>query len=179
MPIDRTAFNAWVDDDGSNTVGTPITKIRIDDDLLDPIDAAIAAAVGATTGNWTPVIGGSGGTSGQTYAAQNGEYIKVDKLVVAAFNVQLSAEGTITGNAQIQGLPYTVDVAGNGASVAIEWQALATNWVSVFLNLGNASTAGDIHGAAAAGTGANTNLTAADIGNGTIFRGTIVYRATT
>lgn len=42
MPIDRTLFNLWADDDGSNTVGTLINKSRIDNDILDPIDDALA-----------------------------------------------------------------------------------------------------------------------------------------
>ncbi len=49
-------------------------------------------------GLWTPVVGGSGGTSGQTYAAngQVGLYVKVGKQVLCSFRVQLSAKGTIT-----------------------------------------------------------------------------------
>src|SRR5687767_14546097 len=32
-------------------------------------------------GSWTPVIGGAGGTSGQTYALHLGRYIKIGKRV--------------------------------------------------------------------------------------------------
>jgi hypothetical protein len=39
MPINRAPFNALVDDDGSNTIGTPWNKQAIKDVLLDPIDA--------------------------------------------------------------------------------------------------------------------------------------------
>lgn len=58
-------------------------------------------------GSWTPVLGGSGGTSGQTYTTQVGRYIKVGKLVTCFCQVTFSAKGTITGSLQIQGLPFT------------------------------------------------------------------------
>jgi hypothetical protein len=41
-------------------------------------------------GSWTPVIGGDGGTSGQTYEAQVGKYQKVGKKVTAWAYVRLS-----------------------------------------------------------------------------------------
>lgn len=44
MPIDRTAFDALVDDDGTNTIGTPWDKAAIEAVLLDPIDAALGSA---------------------------------------------------------------------------------------------------------------------------------------
>jgi hypothetical protein len=50
MAIDRTAFNALVDDNGTNTTGTPWTKAEIAGVILDPVDAAIAAVVPAPGG---------------------------------------------------------------------------------------------------------------------------------
>lgn len=47
MPIDRTVFNASVDDDGSGTSGTIKDKDWYKDALLDPIDDAIAADAGS------------------------------------------------------------------------------------------------------------------------------------
>jgi hypothetical protein len=51
MPIDRTAFNALLDDDGSGTTGSVWNKAAIDSVLLDPMDAAI---VGQATVSGTP-----------------------------------------------------------------------------------------------------------------------------
>lgn len=45
--IDRTNYNALVNDDGSNTVGSPWNKAAIKNVLLDPIDAASAADIAA------------------------------------------------------------------------------------------------------------------------------------
>jgi hypothetical protein len=43
MALDRTAYNALIDDDGSNTVGTLWTKNIVKTVLLDPMDVALAA----------------------------------------------------------------------------------------------------------------------------------------
>jgi hypothetical protein len=51
MAIDRTAFNALVDDDGSGTTGSVWNKAAIDSVLLDPMDAAL---VGQATVSGTP-----------------------------------------------------------------------------------------------------------------------------
>jgi hypothetical protein len=48
MAIDRTAYNALVDDDGSNTSGSFWNKNAIKTVILDPVDDALAAA-GAST----------------------------------------------------------------------------------------------------------------------------------
>jgi hypothetical protein len=72
-------------------------------------------------GTWTPVLGGAGGTSGQTYSSQVGNYIKIGKKVWVQFFMVLTAKGTITGNLQIQGLPFTSvssATAVSGADIA-------------------------------------------------------------
>lgn len=49
MSIDRTNFNALVDDDGTNTTGSIWNKNQIKNVLLDPIDAFVGNG-----GLWTP-----------------------------------------------------------------------------------------------------------------------------
>lgn len=71
-------------------------------------------------GSWTPVIGGDVSTSGQTYGTQYGSYTKIGNLVHVNFHAILTAKGTITGTAQIQGLPFaSVNTSGHAASVAM------------------------------------------------------------
>jgi len=53
MALDRTWFNALVDDDGSNTVGTVWNKAQIAA-LLDSVDAALIAESRRTV--WTPAL---------------------------------------------------------------------------------------------------------------------------
>tara|TARA_R110002020_G_scaffold473968_1_gene704102 strand:+ start:315 stop:1877 length:1563 start_codon:yes stop_codon:yes gene_type:complete len=61
-------------------------------------------------GNWTPVLEGSGTTSGVAYSRRQGRYTKVGDKVFVNFHIVLSDEGTIGSTAKISGLPF----AGNG-----------------------------------------------------------------
>lgn len=63
MAIDRTNYNALVDDDGSNTVGTVLQKTTFKDVVLDPIDAEFSAIAAAVRGV------AAGGTGVATFAA--------------------------------------------------------------------------------------------------------------
>lgn len=128
-------------------------------------------------GSWTPVIGGSGGTSGQTYTTQTGHYVKIGKLVFAAFAAVLSAKGTITTNVQIQGLPFASDSSLTNIA-RLSWGNLATNWVTIEAQLLAGATAATVVGAAAAAANSNNaNLATADINNNSQFLGFFVYRA--
>ena len=78
-------------------------------------------------GTWTPVLGGSGGTSGQSYSTQLGIYTKIGNKVYCSCSMVLTAKGTITGNVQILGLPFTSKNSGGAtAGVSIGRQAIIT-----------------------------------------------------
>lgn len=129
-------------------------------------------------GTWTPVIGGAGGTSGQTYANQVGHYIKIGKLVTVFFYVQLSAKGTITGNVQLSGLPITADATSLFIPVSsIQWVSLATTWVSVVVGVNPNTTTAVVQGATTAASANNTSLTTSDISNATVLIGTLTYQS--
>lgn len=131
-------------------------------------------------GTWTPVIGGSGGTSGQTYSTQAGYYTKIGKLVHAQFNVALTVKGTITTDVQIQGLPFTIEnSSGMAPALVISWfGALGVNWIWLGgLGIVN-TTAATIYGTKAAAASVSV-LATADIGATTNLVGSITYRATT
>lgn len=128
-------------------------------------------------GSWTPVIGGSGGTSGQTYADQTGRYIKIGKFVIAWYSVSLTDKGTITGGVQIQGLPLTVQNIFSMADFPVQWDSLATSWVKVGSRASINSTAITLSGATAAATSSATGLTTADIQNNSNFSGCVQYQA--
>ena len=71
-------------------------------------------------GTWTPVIGGSSGTSGQTYGIQAGTYTKVGSMCIASAYITLAAKGTVGNNLQLQGLPFTTrNVSNNIGAVAL------------------------------------------------------------
>lgn len=130
-------------------------------------------------GSWTPVIGGAGGTSGQVYNFQTGKYVKIGKLVTAYFDVSMSTKGTITGNVQIQGLPFTSENTTNLriSGMVSFWNNTATAFVNLSLRGEPNATAVTILGATAA-TAAPTALATADLNNATDFVGCITYAAT-
>lgn len=127
-------------------------------------------------GSWTPVVGGSGGTSGQTYASQVGRYLKIGRLVVATFTVELSTKGTITTSVQIQGLPFTATaLAGLNSPASLMWLNMATNMIQVTAQVGQGSTAATVYGTTAAASGSFTARTTTDINDNTLLNGTFVY----
>jgi len=76
----------------------PATQVASsDDNTLDDYEV----------GTFTPVLGGAGGTSGQSYGGQGGNYIKIGDRVFIDANTSLSNKGTITGNVVVSGLPFT------------------------------------------------------------------------
>jgi hypothetical protein len=76
----------------------PATQVASsDDNTLDDYEV----------GTFTPVLGGAGGTSGQSYGLQAANYVKIGDRVFIDANTSLSTKGTITGNVQVSGLPFT------------------------------------------------------------------------
>lgn len=128
-------------------------------------------------GTWVPTLGGSGGTSGQTYGNRIGWYVKVGQLVTLGFDFTMTVEGTITGNCEIQGLPFANNLTY--ASVcSVQWDTTQTNFVSISGYLGPNSSVIQLFGtAAAAASNMATALTAANVQNNTLLRGVIQYRA--
>jgi len=59
------------------------------------------------TGTWTPSITFGGGSTGITYTTQEGSYIRNGSVVYVAGVIVLSAVGSDTGSAKIEGLPFT------------------------------------------------------------------------
>jgi hypothetical protein len=92
MSINRAPFNALVDDDGSNTVGTVWNKNQIKTVLLDPIDA-----LPGVTGLWTPYVPGWGGNDGIGPGMGNGiitgRYQQIGKWIDVAIVLRM---GTTT-----------------------------------------------------------------------------------
>lgn len=82
-------------------------------------------------GTWTPVLGGSGGQSGQAYDSQHGEYVKIGRIVFCTATITLSAKGTITGDVVLSGLPFSVDTSADSACCFGDFDATATPQVWV------------------------------------------------
>jgi hypothetical protein len=200
--ITRTAMT---DDDGTGTTGTIINNAW-KTQVYDQIDAALAETVEPGTvpelngvqfpatqvpsananvlddyeeGAWTPVLGGAGGESGQSYTSRVGRYIKIGRQVTASCLVQLSAKGTITGAVMLKGLPFTSENVSNAyAAPSVSYfEALATNWIALGGYLAPNATAIDITGRQSAGAD-HVALTTSDIGNSSVLVVTVTYFAT-
>jgi hypothetical protein len=118
-------------------------------------------------GSWTPVLGGSGGTSGQVYSSQVGKYTKIGKRVFFQGYLALSTKGTITTAVQIQGLPFTSENVSNQYSSSAVWfNTLTTNWINVVAYVNPNATTMDVVGMQAAAV-SMTSLATADIANTT------------
>jgi hypothetical protein len=127
--------------------------------------------------SWTPVLGGAGGTSGQTYSVQSGRAIKVGKKVTAWFRCVFTAKGTITGQLQLQGLPYTIVSDSNYAPLGhASWADSVTGFTNLLVaGVNNTTTANFFYvGAAAVNV---TSVVTGDIGNTTAINGVIEYEA--
>lgn len=130
------------------------------------------------TGTWTPVLTGDGGGSGQSYTTQSGTYSKIGRIVTVSFYIELSAKGTITGNAIINNLPFTVinsnsNIMGGALSL---WSNLAVNHYVLGGYCNNNSTNFYFWGSTAAAA-TPPLLTTTDIGNTTRFWGSVTYIA--
>lgn len=132
----------------------------------------------ASVGTWTVTIGGAGGESGQVYSSQVAHYVKIGPFVTATFGVTLSTLGSITGQVQIEGLPFaSLNVSGYRNVVPIFWIGTATAFVLVQGTVVDNSTVVSLFGATAATTNmAGTALVQADLNNTTRFVGQVNYR---
>jgi len=117
MAIDRAPFNALVDDDGSNLVGSIWNKAAIAAVILDPADAAFSVI----TGTFTPVDASGGGI---VFSFASGNYARYGKIVIVTIQVVYpsTANGAL---AAIGGLPATAAAPGgagvSGYGVARMW----------------------------------------------------------
>jgi hypothetical protein len=110
MAINRAPWNALLDDDGSNTVGSVWNKAAIKDVLLDPIDAAFATPVYGTFA----ILDASGG--GLTIGGNGGTYCQIGRLVSFWVHVifPVTAQGS---NVTLTGLPVPCNATVPGGAV--------------------------------------------------------------
>lgn len=129
--------------------------------------------------SWTPTLGGSSGTSGQAYAVRNGQVIKIGKLVVCFCHINLTTAGTVTGDAQISGLPYTTQSDTPAGVGYFPWWANFTTSVIFKGGIVNATATTMTLYQATAATGTSAIMPASQIVDGCFLQGVIVYLAAT
>lgn len=80
--------------------------------LLNLPSQAVALSYLYTTA-WTPTLTLGGGSTGMTYSSQIGSYTRIGSMVTASGTVALSALGSSTGTAVINGFPFTAATTNN------------------------------------------------------------------
>jgi parallel beta-helix repeat protein len=79
-------------------------------------------------GTWTPVLGGAGGQSSQTYSNQVGHYQKIGNRVYFTFSATLTAKGSISLEAVLSGLPFSISGTVNqGAGFITDFENLGVS----------------------------------------------------
>jgi Major tropism determinant N-terminal domain len=86
--------------------------------IYDVTNATLRMGDGATAGgnmlagpyaagSWTPTLFGSTTAGTPTYTVNVGSYERIGRLIVARFNIAISAIGGMAGTVRIGGLPFT------------------------------------------------------------------------
>jgi hypothetical protein len=175
--------------DASSNVNVPLGNVVMGTSGKGIDFSAVTGGTGTATANvlndyeegtWVPVIGGSSGTSGQTYGTPRlGRYTKIGRQVTCTFEVALTAVGTITGYPAILGLPFVptssnIDAGSVSIGIAVNFFVTLTN-VSGYI--AGAASFVWLTGNYAASSSPISNLAVSDITNTTRLVGTITYFA--
>jgi hypothetical protein len=78
-------------------------------------------------GAWTPQLQFGGGDVGMTNSTASGTWVQIGPLVIATFEIVLTAKGSSTGAATIAGLPAACGSAISGACLTLYHAGLATS----------------------------------------------------
>jgi len=74
-------------------------------------------------GTWTPSIAGNA-----TYSARTGQYVKVGRMVTAAFDMTINAINSSAAGSNIQGLPFTAGGSTQGQAGSVSyWSGAASS----------------------------------------------------
>jgi len=93
------------------------------------------------TGTWTPTITFGSGSTGITYGAQEGYYTRIGDVVHLEGNITLTATGTDTGTAKIEGLPFTArNTTDSGSTLVMGRASNMASLTSAFNGLINNNT---------------------------------------
>lgn len=91
-------------------------------------------------GSFLPTIQGADGASGQTYATQSGNYIRIGDIVYCQGRVTLTNKGTLSGsNAAIGNLPFIANSSGSrsGNWNFNSWSNISGSTYSIKSYIGN------------------------------------------
>ena len=126
-------------------------------------------------GTWTPqMLGYAQPTpASQTYSAQEGHYVKIGRLVVASYAVQLSNKGNMSGNyVLLAGWPFSRESANFDCGISY-FNNMSTSVNSMWWELTNSY--GWLAYVQTSGNTASTYMTTSGISNSTRISGSVAY----
>lgn len=85
------------------------------------------------SGSFTPVLNFGGASTGITYSTQFGKYNQVGNLVFYTFAIQLTSQGSSTGNAGISGFPVASGGTFNAMNLLTNYSAITVLPASTLL----------------------------------------------
>jgi hypothetical protein len=141
MALNRAWYNALVDDNGTNTVGTVWNKTQILG-LYDTIDAELARIDATSTfGTFQPyiTIDGTGGTP--VYSEQKGAWSKVGRQMFVGGRVIMTSKGSLagTGPVLLANLPTPSVSTTHQSGIVIGFfagLAVTKSWLTTYMNPG-------------------------------------------
>lgn len=128
------------------------------------------ASITYATGTWTPGVSFGSGTTGITYTAQEGYYVRINDQVTLHYYVELSSKGSAVGEARLTGFPFAAKNTSNRVSAAAVWiigHTSIPNGAMLLRVLPNTTVAGVYDG--------HQQASDANFTNTTIMSGTITY----
>lgn len=133
-----------------------------------------ASILGSAT-LFTPYLIGSGGTSGQSYTTQTGYYLRIGQLVICFINIQINSAGSVSGDAQISGLPVvSKSIAPAGFAFFPYWANFGTAVAQKSGLVDAAATTCRIYQNAGI-LGTSAIMPASQIANSCVLQGIVAY----
>ena len=154
-----------------------VIPVKIDDEGIKFFnDTATANALDDyEEGTWTPqMLGYAQSTPAtQTYSAQEGHYVKIGRLVVASYAVQLSNKGNMSGNyVLLSGWPFSRESANFDCGIA-NFLNMSTSVNSMWWELTNSY--GWLSYISTSGNTTAQYMTVSGLNNNTRFSGSVAY----
>lgn len=121
---------------------------------------------------WTPSLAFGGGSAGMTFSTQAGDYLAIGNLIVAFYNLVLTAKGSSTGSATIS-LPVTAGGTNRvGGGLVVNYSNLTSVTTVPWTYVAPSATAANL---LVAGSATVSNVADTNFANNTAIAGLMVY----
>jgi len=190
-------YQVAVDLDDPENNGTEVFRIKGSGDILPQGNVVMTNGAGidfSATGNgsgtmtsellddyeegtWGPIITFGGGTTGITYAQNDGWYTRIGRLVVAGWEIVLTNKGSSTGSADVRNFPYNIAATQRQTCSTHYFQFMSSSFPSghkTFYGTPN-STIGGAPQYFTGSSGTSSSLNNGHFGNSSYWYGVYTY----